>query len=277
MHDWIDELAPGQLVLDLGAGAGSLGSYKHSGTVVSVDCDWGAFDQAREAGSPVRNVVAAGESLPFASSTFDLVLCHHVLEHVSGLAESLGEISRVLKPAGRLYVAVPNGYGLCDAIYRYIFEGGEHVNRFRKDELTGMLERSVGVRLTSWQKLYSSFAYLARLKDLDPSVLPKLPARLRRIALVPAGLVTMAQGSLYIFTRLTDLVAGADWALYGWALYFERSKGAPVAELPPYVNVCLYCGAAHPAFELTRRYSVMYRCPDCNHRGIYFPPFRGGQ
>ena len=32
------------------------------------------------------------------------------------------EIGRVLKPDGRLVVSIPNGYGLCDGIYRFVFE-----------------------------------------------------------------------------------------------------------------------------------------------------------
>jgi SAM-dependent methyltransferase len=276
MHDWIERLGPGQRVLDLGAGAGSLKATEYACTVVAVDCDRDAFSGAYQPDSAVRRVLAFGQSLPFASSVFDLVVCHHVLEHVEDLAGTLAEISRILKPEGQFYVAVPNGYGLCDGIYRYVFEGGEHVNRFERHALVAMLERSVGVRLTGWQKLYSSFAYLARVKDLDREVVPKLAPRLRRLARVPHGLVVMLQGGLYLFTRIADRVAGVDWALYGWALYFERVQPAAmgVREDAPFVNVCLYCGSGHPARELHRRYKVLYTCPTCSHTGIYFPPFR---
>ncbi len=158
MHDWIEELGEGHRVLDLGSGAGSLKSFAHSCGVFSVDCDSDAFVAAYNPDSPVQRVVAAGESLPFASSAFDLVLCHHVLEHVANLSGTIAEISRVLKPAGRLYVAVPNGRGLCDGIYRYVFEGGDHVNRFERVALVALVESSIGIRLVRWQKLYSSFA-----------------------------------------------------------------------------------------------------------------------
>jgi len=278
MHNWIEQLKPGQRVLDLGAGAGSLKGYKHSASVVTVDCDQDALKHGYQPDSVVQRVVALGESLPFSSSVFDLVLCHHVLEHVANLSPTLAEISRELKPDGRFYVSVPNGYGLCDGIYRYVFEGGDHVNRFERLALIETLENSVGVRLTSWQKLYSSFAYFARLKDLDRQVLPKLAPRLRRIARVPHAIIALLQVSLYLFTRMADRIAGVDWALYGWALYFEhtgdRAAAIAIKEDPPFVNVCLYCGSGHPARELIRRYKVLYRCPTCGHVGIYFPPFR---
>ena len=185
MHDWIEELKPGQRVLDLGSGAGSLKGSEYACTVVAVDCDAGAFTSSFQPDSELHRVLALGEALPFASGVFDLVICHHVLEHVATLPGTLAELSRILKPAGRLFVSVPNGYGLCDGIYRYVFEGGDHVNRFRREAFVAQLESSVGVHLTRWQKLYSSFAYLGRIRDLEPAVMPNLAPRLRRIARLP--------------------------------------------------------------------------------------------
>jgi SAM-dependent methyltransferase len=53
----------------------------------------------------------AGEYLPFAGDTFDLVLSHEVLEHVHDDHKAIQEIIRVLKPGGRLVLFVPNrGY-----------------------------------------------------------------------------------------------------------------------------------------------------------------------
>jgi len=283
MHDWMDQMKAGQRVLDLGAGAGSLMSYEYACSVVCVDSDKDAFANPYAPQSVVRRVIALGEALPFPASSFDLVLCHHVLEHITNVSETLQEISRVLKPDGRLFVSVPNGYGLCDGIYRYLFEGGDHVNRFRRAQLTAMVEKTVGLRLTAWQKLYSSFAYLARMQDLDPAIFPELAPRLRRFARLPAGVIAVLQGSLYVGTRVADRIAGVDWALYGWALYFEGPRWAAnvnvvtAREDPPFVNVCLYCGSGYGADEITRRWKVLFRCPECSRLGIYFPPFRNAR
>lgn len=64
-------------------------------------------------------VFADGASLPFLSESFDTVLLLEVLEHVSDADGVLAEISRVLKPEGRLLISVPFLYPLHDAPHDY--------------------------------------------------------------------------------------------------------------------------------------------------------------
>ena len=71
------------------------------------------FDRERAAealnAAPVVN--AAGEHLPVAAASFDLILSHEVLEHVADDRRALAEMSRVLRPGGRIVLFVPNrGY-----------------------------------------------------------------------------------------------------------------------------------------------------------------------
>jgi SAM-dependent methyltransferase len=44
---------------------------------------------------------------PLADNAYDLVVCLHVLEHVQNLVGATGELWRVLKPGGLLFVEVP--------------------------------------------------------------------------------------------------------------------------------------------------------------------------
>ena len=48
------------------------------------------------------------ENLPFRDDSFDLVISHHVIEHVNDQLAHLLELKRVLKPEGRLYLGCPN-------------------------------------------------------------------------------------------------------------------------------------------------------------------------
>jgi SAM-dependent methyltransferase len=56
---------------------------------------------------PTTDVLGIGEKLPFKSEVFDAVFSLAVLEHVKNPFECAKEITRVLKPGGTLYVAVP--------------------------------------------------------------------------------------------------------------------------------------------------------------------------
>jgi 2-polyprenyl-3-methyl-5-hydroxy-6-metoxy-1,4-benzoquinol methylase len=47
-------------------------------------------------------------ALPFGEATFDAVVCSSVLEYVAAPAQVLMELARVLRPAGRLLVSIPN-------------------------------------------------------------------------------------------------------------------------------------------------------------------------
>ncbi len=70
------------------------------------------FERLQAATTKTRNVAnGAGEALPFPGDTFDLVLSHEVLEHVSDDRKAIMEIVRVLRPGGRLVLFCPNrGY-----------------------------------------------------------------------------------------------------------------------------------------------------------------------
>lgn len=98
-------------VLDDGCG---LGLYLDRLSTQSLTAYGVEFDaeRARQAGRRGLCVArAAAEHLPFPRSSFDLILSHEVLEHVTDDRRALEEIARVLRPAGRAVIFVPNrGY-----------------------------------------------------------------------------------------------------------------------------------------------------------------------
>ena len=70
------------------------------------------LDRARQASQRAAQVInGAGEHLPFAGGTFDLILSHEVLEHVQDDHDAMAEMARVLRTGGRAVVFAPNrGY-----------------------------------------------------------------------------------------------------------------------------------------------------------------------
>jgi ubiquinone/menaquinone biosynthesis C-methylase UbiE len=108
-------LAPGESVLDVGCGTGGLAIHAKrrvgpSGKVCAIDASPDmlarAVGKARKAGADIQFSQAPAQVLPFPDAQFDLVLCTLMLHHVPGKAREscLREMSRVLKPAGRLLV-----------------------------------------------------------------------------------------------------------------------------------------------------------------------------
>lgn len=99
----------GSPVLDVGCGGGFVAKavaavgYR----VVGMDPSAAAISAAREADAG-RFAVARGEQLPFASETFEAVICSEVLEHVKSPVGVLAEIARVLRPGGTLLFSLTN-------------------------------------------------------------------------------------------------------------------------------------------------------------------------
>jgi SAM-dependent methyltransferase len=274
IYDWIAQLKSNQWVLDVGCGAGSFPGAQFACGWLGLDEDPAAFTTVVRYG----RVTGKGHQLPVRDASIDLVICHHALEHLGHLDGALAEMARVLKPDGKCYISVPNGYGLCDAVYRLVFLGGGHVNRFRRDEVVRSVEQRLNVHLVGWQKLYSSFVYLRKLMELLETPPPKLPVRLLAISRLPRRSVGLVQRTLYVGTRLLDRWLRTDLAVYGWAFFFEKTPApalvkAGALKQPGYLNVCLYCGTGQPAASAQRTGRLSCRCQNCSRTYPYFRPF----
>jgi ubiquinone/menaquinone biosynthesis C-methylase UbiE len=110
------ELQPGESVLDVGGGTGSLAIVAKervgaAGRVCGIDPSTSLLASARRKAAR-RNLAidlqrGVIERLPFPDQSFDAVLStimmHHLPDDIK--RQGLGEIARVLKPGGRLLVA----------------------------------------------------------------------------------------------------------------------------------------------------------------------------
>lgn len=81
----------------------------------------------------LRVVCAAGERLPYANNSLDVILSNEVIEHVQDDAQALAEMARVLKPGGRALIFCPNRWYPVEThgIYwhgRYIFGNIPFIN-----------------------------------------------------------------------------------------------------------------------------------------------------
>ncbi|HVL89198.1 MAG TPA: methyltransferase domain-containing protein [Actinomycetota bacterium] len=140
------EIGPGSRVLDLACGTGKLTrALSPSGArVVGADPVDGMLRRLVESSGGVPVAEATAEHLPFASSVFDAVTVAQAFHWFDGDA-ALGEIHRVLRPAGGLALlwnirdtTVPWVGRLNDVFNRY--EGD--VMRFWRGEWRHAFERS---------------------------------------------------------------------------------------------------------------------------------------
>jgi SAM-dependent methyltransferase len=95
-------------ILDVGCGVGAFVRRlrEFSRRIAGIDVD---REHVTEGGREVPGLaLAVGEHLPFADNTFDVVLLHEVLEHVTDDQATLRETRRVLAPGGKAVVFCPN-------------------------------------------------------------------------------------------------------------------------------------------------------------------------
>jgi len=147
-------LEAGDLVLDMGAGAGrhAFEVYRRGADIVALDYSLadlkdvsGLFSAMAAAGevsdqTSASTVNGDGTRLPFADGTFDRIICSEVMEHIPDDVAAAGELARVLKPGGRIAVTVPTWlpeqvcWAINDEYHAPYVEGG-HVRIFTEATL----------------------------------------------------------------------------------------------------------------------------------------------
>lgn len=134
-------------ILALGCGGGSdekniMTLYPNS-RIWSVDISVEMLERAIASKSPCQFFLAAAESLPFPSSSFDRIVSREVIEHVINPEAMLKEVYRVLKPGGRAVITTENeeSWALDNNKYKSVV--GKISRLFSKpDSADGSIEKS---------------------------------------------------------------------------------------------------------------------------------------
>ena len=203
-------------VLDAGCGGGGMcvSFAEEAEVVVGIDL----ADRFREAGTRLarehgvtnlRFAQADGTALPFRTASFDVVFSHAVIEHVDDPLAYLGEIHRVVRPDGRVFLQTAP----------YLSPHGSHLPRLKVPiPLHLVIGRRAAFASSKWLARHvpgalaasgdgSSFLTLARRSiDKVDDLTYKVTVRNLRRTIRDAGF-TVAREDLYV-SRSARLLAG---------------------------------------------------------------------
>ena len=132
----------GDVILDVGVGLGRLLTRFPRLQRYGIDISFGYLEAAQREG--INVCYALVEDMPYSESSFDIVVCTDVLEHVLDLNLCCSKILQVLKPGGTLIVRVPDredlaGYLDPSCPYKYV-----HLRNFDGNSLRLLFEKIFG-------------------------------------------------------------------------------------------------------------------------------------
>jgi SAM-dependent methyltransferase len=145
---------PAARVLDNGCG---LGVYlpplrKLAPAVYGLEYDFERAVRAGRLSTPGEVVCAAGERLPYADESFDVIVSNEVIEHVADDRAAVAEMVRALRPGGRLVVFCPNRWYPVETHGVYV--GGHY--RFGNIPLVNYLPNRLRNRLAPHVRAYTA-------------------------------------------------------------------------------------------------------------------------
>ena len=169
LHELVEAAPAGARVLDAGCGPGSWPYGDRADIRVA------SFDIKYPPGPPARAAHVAvfrGDlaRLPLRHESFDLTVCHYVLEHVTELEASCDELARVTRAGGTLYLSVPRAAAFDDRLYRFagyfakyaLMKFGkrlEHQQRFDLEKLLDLFTAR-GFEVEAWAKVPAGFSWM---------------------------------------------------------------------------------------------------------------------
>lgn len=188
----------GGRLLDVGCGSGEL-LERH------VALGWGGWGveispEAARYAREQRGLRVWQGDLPgasFPAATFDMVVFSHSLEHMFSPTATLREANRILRPGGRLFLALPNAASAEARLFGRWWLGWDvprHLYHFTPKSLNRCL-RQTGFRVIRIEWDLGTMSFLASLKYVWKYVLRKNQLRTKAISWL-AGLLTFCFGHL---------------------------------------------------------------------------------
>ena len=159
-------MQPGKL-LDIGCG---VGDFLHTAEMHGWECigvepseDAKTIAQKRMKGK----IIVSEELEGFPDGAFDVITMWHVLEHVDDLKWQVAQLQRLVKPSGRVVIAVPNYKSYDGQFYKEhwaAYDVPRHLNHFNRITLSKIFKTS-GLELVKMDKLKWDAYYISYLSE----------------------------------------------------------------------------------------------------------------
>lgn len=154
-------------ILDLGAGIGAfLNTMKKKGWEISgIEPDAGARQQAKNLFNIDLNETNSLNGLP--EKSFDAITLWHVLEHVHQLHTYVEKLRSLLKPDGKLFVAVPNYKSVESSIYKLYwaaYDVPRHLYHFTPKSINNLMAQH-GLKVIAKKPMWFDSFYISLLSS----------------------------------------------------------------------------------------------------------------
>ena len=154
-------------LLDIGSGTGAFidEMKQHGWETIGLEPD----ADARTVAQKVYNIqLADGDQLfQLPANHFDVITLWHVLEHVHDLSKYIQQIKTILRPKGKLFIAVPN-YTAKDArVYREhwaAYDVPRHLYHFSPRSM-GLLMEKHGLKILQYEPMWYDSFYVSLLSS----------------------------------------------------------------------------------------------------------------
>lgn len=124
----------GQSILDAGCGGGRNLTYfyQHNFDLHAVDVSAKRIAEAQQLYPRIASHLQVADlvALPYPDERFDHLICSAVLhfaKNTSHFMQQLGELLRVLKTGGTLFIRMASTFGVPDQTFQYLGEGRYHL------------------------------------------------------------------------------------------------------------------------------------------------------
>jgi 2-polyprenyl-3-methyl-5-hydroxy-6-metoxy-1,4-benzoquinol methylase len=190
-------------VLEIGCGNGiNLLKLKNLGYDVSgIEIDSRSAKVASECGI---NVMCTSVEEFTPNEKYDIILMHHVIEHLYDLKKAINIIKKALKSDGTLYIFTPNSDSFGEYIYKeswFPLDPPRHVTLFNEKSINNFLMESGFNKITTFTSLKDVLPYHIFSQQIKLKQITSLKIKSSIKSLIYGLITSYIEKSLYFFVK----------------------------------------------------------------------------